>query len=68
MPTDWSTSQLFRLFDNRYRNLKSTWATINALSIEDADEKLSAPVFDRLRDNAELFPCFWPSFRERPKS
>jgi hypothetical protein len=66
-PTAWNLGQLYRLLDRRYRDLKQTWVTLNALSIEDADAKLSAPMFDRLREDAELFACFWPSFRERRK-
>jgi DNA replication protein DnaC len=64
-PTAWNVAQLLRLIDRRYREMKSTWATLNALSPEDADAKLSAPVFDRLRENAEMVRCFWPSYRER---
>jgi DNA replication protein DnaC len=66
-PTAWNITQLYRLLDRRYRHMKPTWASLNALSIQDADEKLSAPVFDRLRDSAEFFKCFWPSYRERAK-
>jgi DNA replication protein DnaC len=66
-PTAWNLSQLYRLLDRRYRHLKPTWVTLNARSIQDADTKLSASVFDRLREDAELFACFWPSFRERRK-
>jgi DNA replication protein DnaC len=64
-PTSWNVQQLYRLIDRRYCNMKSTWVSMNALSPEDADEKLSAPVFDRIRQDAELFPCFWQSYRER---
>lgn len=63
-PTAWNVSQLYRLLDRRYRALKSTWVSVNALSADDADAKLSAPVFDRLREGAELFPCFWDSYRK----
>lgn len=64
-PSEWNTMQLYRLLDRRYRAKKSTWISVNALSIDDADVKLSAPVFDRIRHGAVLVPCFWPSFRER---
>lgn len=66
-PSAWNVSQLYRILDRRYRSMKSTWVSLNALSEEDADAKLSAPVFDRLRENAAVFPCFWPSFRERKR-
>jgi DNA replication protein DnaC len=66
-PAAWRTELLYRVLDARYRQCKPTWVTINAKSPEDADGQLSAPVFDRLRDDAELVPCFWPSYRERPR-
>lgn len=65
--SEWNTSQLYRLLDKRYRNCRSTWVSLNAASEQDADEKLSAPVFDRLRDGATIVRCFWPSYRERDK-
>lgn len=66
-PTDWNIEVLYRLVDNRYRHRKSTWLTLNVASEKEADELLSAQVFDRLRDGAELLPCFWPSYRSRDK-
>jgi DNA replication protein DnaC len=66
--TPWNQLQLYRLFDRRYRALRSTWVTLNASSVSDADAQLSEPVFDRLRHGAELLPCFWPSYRERGRT
>ena len=63
-PSDWNVSQVYRLVDRRYRDLRCTWITINAKDDAEADEKLSAPVWDRLRENALILRCFWPSFRE----
>jgi DNA replication protein DnaC len=63
-PSAWNLAQLYRLLDRRYRALRGTWVSLNALSPEDADQKLTAPIFDRLREDAELVPCFWPSYRE----
>lgn len=65
--SSWRTEILYRVIELRYRELKPTWMTINAISPDDADAKLSAPNFDRLRDDAELIPCFWPSYREMQK-
>jgi len=62
--SDWNTRVLARTVDRRYRAKKATWMTLNAMSIEDADSRLSAPVFDRLREDAEVFRCFWQSYRE----
>ncbi len=64
-PSAWDTSNLYRLIDRRYRAMKSTWASMNTSSEADSDAKLTEPVFDRLREGAEVFACFWPSFRER---
>jgi DNA replication protein DnaC len=61
----WRTEILYRVVDMRYRDLKPTWMTINAESPEDADVKLASPVFDRLREDAELISCFWESYREK---
>ena len=65
--SSWRVEILYRVIELRYRELKPTWLTINANSPADADAKLTAPVFDRLREDAELIPCFWPSFREEKK-
>jgi len=64
-PTDWNIEVLFRLVDRRYRACKSTWITMNVATTKEADELLSAQVFDRLRDGATVLPCFWPSYRGR---
>jgi DNA replication protein DnaC len=64
-PGAWDVGNLYRLLDRRYRAMKSTWVSLNANSPEEADAMLSAAVFDRLREGAELFGCFWPSWRER---
>jgi DNA replication protein DnaC len=63
-PSPWNVQVLYRLIDRRYHLRRSTWATLNVVTAEDADAKLTAPVFDRLRHDAELIPCFWPSFRQ----
>lgn len=64
-PSPWNLLQLGRLIDRRYRALRSTWITLNAVSVEEAEEKLTSPVFDRLKEGAEIFTCDWPSYRER---
>lgn len=64
-PSAYNSSQLYRLVDRRYRMMRPTWVTLNSRSSEEAMEKLSAPVFDRLRDGAVILPCMWPSYRAR---
>jgi DNA replication protein DnaC len=63
-PGKWDIGNLYRLLDRRYRSLKSTWVSLNASSEAEADARLSAPVFDRMREGAAIFRCFWPSYRE----
>jgi DNA replication protein DnaC len=67
-PTAWQIECLYRLIDHRYRDLKPTWVTLNVANAAEADESLTAPVFDRLKDNAHMIPCFWPSHRREKKS
>ncbi len=62
-PAAWRTELLFRVLDNRYRDCKPTLMTLNARDPQDINDKLSPPVWDRLKDQAILIPCFWPSFR-----
>jgi DNA replication protein DnaC len=64
-PSAWNLECLYRVLDRRYRDLKCTWVTFNADSVEEANEALTAPVFDRLRDNATILPCFWQSYRKQ---
>lgn len=64
-PGAWDLQNLYRIVDRRYREKRPTWMTMNALSPEDMNAQLSSQVFDRLRHDATIIPCFWPSFRER---
>jgi DNA replication protein DnaC len=60
----WNLNMLYRLIDRRYGDMKSTWVSLNAKSEEEADEQLTGPVWDRLQEYAEIFRCYWPSYRE----
>ena len=62
---NWDVQNLYRIIDRRYKEMKSTWVSLNAVNIEEVTKQLSAPVFDRLRHNARIIPCFWPSYRAR---
>jgi len=59
----WNANSLYRIVDRRYSALKPTWVTINVRDEAEADARLTNQVFDRLRDSAHLFPCFWESHR-----
>jgi DNA replication protein DnaC len=60
---DWDARILARLIDRRYRALRPTWMSMNASNENDAREKLTAMIWDRLQDGAEIIPCFWQSYR-----
>ena len=61
--SDWDARILADLIDRRYRAQRATWITLNATDEADGKNKLTALIWDRLRDGSEVVPCFWPSFR-----
>lgn len=63
----YATHMLYQILDLRYRAKKSCWITANVSTRAEAMESLSAPVFDRLLDNAFAVFCNWPSYREARK-
>ena len=63
--SDWNRQVLYRLLEARYRARQPTWITANITSESNADESFTEAVWDRLQDDAELFFCDWPSFREK---
>jgi DNA replication protein DnaC len=67
-PSAWNVETLYRLIDRRYRSRKCTWMTFNASSVDEAEEKLGAPIIDRLQHDAIIFKCYWPSYRELKKN
>lgn len=61
--TAWNADLLYRVIDERYRQIRPTWLTLNVRSTKEADERLSPPVWDRLRDQCEVIECLWASYR-----
>lgn len=65
---DLSDPQLRRLrdvIDRRYRETLSTWITTNLDSQEQATERLSAPVLERITERSLQVFCDWESYRRR---
>jgi hypothetical protein len=60
----WRINQLHRLIDDFYNQMKPIWITVNVRDPKELGEKLSMQTYDRLRERAHLFPCFWPSYRQ----
>ena len=54
---------LFRIFDKRYRDKKSTWLTMNVADGEEAERRLASAIVDRVRDGSLCLECNWPSHR-----
>lgn len=65
--SNYAANMLYRIIGTRDRNNRGTWVTMNVANSEDANMALSAPVFDRLRDNAVTVFCNWPSYRAANK-
>jgi DNA replication protein DnaC len=61
-------SRLRDLIDRRYRRLVSTWITTNVDTPKDAEELLTAPVLERLREGSGQVFCDWASYRPRKQA
>lgn len=65
--SDYSATMLYRIIDRRYREMKSTWISVNVAGANEAVGALTGPVFDRLLDNSVRVYCDWPSYRRARK-
>jgi len=61
--TDWQVRALGRIGTARSHSMKMTLCTVNCANLEEAEKRLTPPVFRRLMNDAELIPCFWPCHR-----
>jgi DNA replication protein DnaC len=61
--TEYQGDTLYRIIDNRYRELRPTWISVNVASGAEADQRMGAQVFDRLKHEALAIYCDWPSYR-----
>ncbi|HLA83273.1 MAG TPA: ATP-binding protein [Thermoguttaceae bacterium] len=64
--TEYQSAALFRLVDRRYRASKPTWVSMNVGDKQEAVDRVSAPVIDRLTDGALCMFFPWESYR-RPQ-
>ena len=60
----WNTDVLYRILDRRYRDLKSTWVTLNVADGQEAEKRLAGALLDRMKDGALTLECNWPSYRK----
>jgi DNA replication protein DnaC len=65
--TDWSLQQLYRVVDNRNREMQPTWITINAQEVGDIAPAIGDAAWSRLQERAEVLRCMWEDYREWKK-
>lgn len=66
--SDYQTQLIRMVVDRRYRRNLSTWLTTNLDNRTTAEDLLSGPVMDRLREGSGQVFCDWESFRERKEA
>lgn len=59
-----AVATLQQIVDRRYRDLKSTWATLKVCDGDEASGRLAGPLVDRLRHGSLCLPCDWPTYRK----
>ena len=64
--TEFQSSLLLRILDRRYRQLKPTWISVNVANGQEADARMGAACWDRIKEGALAAYCSWPSWR-RPR-
>lgn len=65
--SDYQAAMLYRLVEARYTAGRAMVTTINVAGREEADSRMGAPVWDRLKDGAWVVKCHWPSHRKPAK-
>ncbi len=65
--SEYSVEILQRILDRRYRDCRSTWATMNVHGGDEAEQRLASPLASRLRHNSLCLRCDWEDFREARK-
>ena len=61
--TDHQAATVQLIIDERYRNRRPTWTTLNVQNSSEADERMGASIVDRLTADATIIKCDWPSYR-----
>lgn len=61
--SDWESSMFWKVIDERYRQLKPTWVTLNVTDRKDACARVGAATIDRLAEGACCVHMNWESYR-----
>ena len=62
--TPYQSDALLTVVDERYRNQRPIWVTLNVESREDAEARLGGLLVDRLFENSLILFSSWPSYRQ----
>ena len=65
--TTWQADFMFRLVDQRWREMRATVVTCNIVSDEDAISRIGAATWNRITDGAMVVWCNLPSYRRPAK-
>lgn len=57
-------SMFYRLIDGRYRRCSPTFLSVNVADDEEAYARMGVASWDRLRQEALMLHCNWPSYRK----
>ena len=60
--SDFQAASLYRILDQRYRQCRPAWLSLNVASAEEADQRMGAAAIDRVSHGA-LCAMPWPSYR-----
>lgn len=61
--SDYQADTLYRIFESRCAHRRVSIVTLNIGSDEEADNRLGAPIWDRIKHRSWVLECAWPSFR-----
>lgn len=61
--TEFQAGMLLRLLDERYRERRPTWVSMNVKNADEAAARMGAAIVDRLKHDALKCFCNWPSYR-----
>lgn len=62
-PSQYNVDVLMRIVDQRYRDMKPIWLTMNVADGSEAESRLATSVVDRVRDGSLCLECNWPTDR-----
>jgi DNA replication protein DnaC len=62
--SEFDQRSFFKIIDKRYSQCKPTWLTLNVADGKEAESRMGSQTVDRLRHDALMLFCNWPSFRE----